>query len=164
MFALIFVWTPVHFWALALLIKEDYAEAGVPMLPCVHGDRATVIQIAAYAVLTVVVSLVPFFLRDVEGVPWAGRFYMGAVLLLNAALAWFSVRLWKAPEKPQASALFHYSMLYLGLLFVSLGVEKAGIMAAIVPIAALAICFELEKLCRSEAKMAAETVGKAAAG
>jgi protoheme IX farnesyltransferase len=164
MFALIFVWTPVHFWALALLIKEDYAEAGVPMLPCVHGDRATIIQIAAYAVLTVVVSLVPFFLRDAEGVPWAGRFYMGAVLLLNAALAWFSVRLWKAPEKPQASALFHYSMLYLGLLFVSLAVEKAGIMAAIVPIAALAICFELEKLCRSEAKMAAETVGKAAAG
>ena len=55
-------------------------------------------------------------------------------------------------------------MLYLGLLFVALGVEKAGIMAAIVPIGALWICFELEKLCRTEAKMAAETVGKAAAG
>ncbi len=164
MFALIFVWTPVHFWALALLIKEDYAEAGVPMLPCVRGDRATVIQIAGYAVLTVGVSLVPFFLHDADGVPWAGRFYMGAVLLLNAALCWYSARLWKSPEKPQASALFHYSMLYLGLLFVALGVERAGIMAAIVPIAALWICFELEKLCRTDAKIAPKTVGKAATG
>lgn len=164
LFALIFVWTPVHFWALALLIKEDYAEAGVPMLPCVRGDRATIIQIAGYAVLTVIVSLVPFFLMGADGEPLAGKFYAGAVLLLNVALAWFSLRLWKSPEKPQASALFHYSMLYLGLLFVSLAVEKAGVMAAIVPIGALWICFELEKLCRTEAKIAAETVGKTAAG
>ena len=164
LFALIFVWTPVHFWALALLIKEDYADAGVPMLPCVRGDRATIIQIGAYTVLTIGVSLVPFFLHGADGTPLAGAFYLGVVLLLNAALCWFGVRLWKSPEKPQAGALFHYSMLYLGLLFVALGVERAGIMAAIVPIAALWICFELEKLCRTEAKIAPKTVGKAATG
>lgn len=163
LFALIFVWTPVHFWALALLIKEDYAEAGVPMLPCVRGDRATTVQIVAYSILTVLVSLVPFFLKDGD-TALAGKFYMATALLLNAVLLWASVRLWKAPEKPQASTLFHYSMLYLGLLFVALGVERAGVMAAVVPIAALWICFEIEKLCRTEAKMAPKTVGKAATG
>lgn len=155
LFALIFVWTPVHFWALALLIKEDYAEAGVPMLPCVRGDRATIIQIAGYAVLTVAVSLLPFFLKQ-NGVPLAGNFYAISALLLNAVLIAACVRLWRAPQKPQASALFHYSMLYLGLLFMALGVERAGLLAGVVPLAALLLCFELEKLCRP--------VGKAAIG
>ena len=156
LFALIFVWTPVHFWALALLIKEDYAEAGVPMLPCVRGDRATVIQIAAYTVLTVVVSLVPLFLKNAEGIAFAGPVYLCAALLLNAVLVAQSARLFRVPERAQASSLFHYSMIYLAFLFVALAVERAGWQAALAAIFAGWVCFELEKLSRP--------LGKAAAG
>lgn len=155
LFALIFVWTPVHFWALALLIKEDYAEAGVPMLPCVRGDRATVVQIAAYTVLTVAVSLVPLFLRGADGLPFAGPVYLCAALLLNAVLVAQSTRLFRVPERAQASSLFHYSMIYLAVLFVSLAVERAGWQAALAAIFAGWVCFELEKLSRPLGKTAA---------
>src|SRR5204862_1626323 len=64
LFAIIFLWTPVHFWALALMIKEDYARAGVPMLPVVRGVRATVAQIACYTALTVAISTAPAALRN----------------------------------------------------------------------------------------------------
>jgi protoheme IX farnesyltransferase len=120
LFAIIFVWTPVHFWALALLIKDDYASVGVPMLPVVRGDRATVVQIAAYAVLTALVSVLPFFVqREV------GLFYLCAAIFLNGFLLAQSVRLYQKIERPRASSLFHYSMLYLALLFLMMAVDRA---------------------------------------
>ena len=64
LFAIIFVWTPVHFWALALMIKDEYAAVGIPMAPLVIGDKATVIQIVMYAVLTVVLTIIPFFMHE----------------------------------------------------------------------------------------------------
>ncbi len=119
LFAIIFVWTPVHFWALALLIKDDYAAAGVPMLPVVRGDRVTVQQIAVYTVLTVAVTAVPF----VQG--QAGWLYLGSAVLLNAYLLILCGKLYKVIDRPRASRLFHYSMLYLALLFLMVAVDRA---------------------------------------
>lgn len=116
LFTLIFVWTPVHFWALALLIKDDYAKAGVPMLPVVKGDRYTVVQIALYAVVTAAVSLAPILL----GATW---YYGLAALVLNAVLLRGCARLYRQVDRPRASSLFHYSMLYLALLFLALAVD-----------------------------------------
>lgn len=124
LFAIIFVWTPVHFWALALLIKDDYAAAGVPMLPVVKGDRATVIQIGAYALVTTCVSLIPMALRD------AGWLYLAGAIALNAVLLQQCAQLYRRPERPQASRLFHYSMLYLALLFLVLALDRSFITPA----------------------------------
>lgn len=125
LFGIVFVWTPVHFWALALLIKEDYAEAGVPMLPVVHGDRATVQQIAMYTVFTIALSILPWMLYDpLRHARSVGGLYLGAALLLNGVLVWRSAQLYKRPERPQASSLFHYSMLYLALLFLAMAIDR----------------------------------------
>ncbi len=117
LFAIVFVWTPAHFWALALLIKDDYAKAGVPMLPVVLGERVTVIQITAYALLTAVVSTLPF----VQGM--AGYGYVFAATLLNVLLVVRSVQLLRTTDRPRALSLYKYSMLYLFLLFLALALD-----------------------------------------
>ncbi len=119
LFAIIFVWTPVHFWALALLIKDDYAEAGIPMLPVVRGERITVLQIAVYAVLTALISVLPLFLRQV------GSLYLVAAVLLNLVLLWRSLQLYQEPDRPHAKTLFKYSMVYLALLFLVMAVDRS---------------------------------------
>jgi protoheme IX farnesyltransferase len=119
LFAIIFVWTPVHFWALALLLKDDYAEAGVPMLPVVKGERATVVQISIYTAITVGVTCAPFFLREL------GWIYGIAAVALNVLLVKYCANLFRKIERPQASALFHYSMLYLAALFLVMAIDKA---------------------------------------
>ena len=119
LFAIIFVWTPVHFWALALLLKDDYASVGVPMLPVVRGERVTVIQIGLYTIVTAIVSILPFVGGSVSG--W----YLGGALVLNAALGLRSLRLYRHPDRPHASSLFHYSMVYLALLFLVMAVDRA---------------------------------------
>jgi len=119
LFAIIFVWTPVHFWALALLLKEEYAAAGVPMLPVVKGDRNTVTQIAIYAVITFAVSLIPFLM------PQVGWIYAGTAVVLNVFLLYLCVQLYRQTSRPRASKLFHYSMVYLAILFLMLAVDRA---------------------------------------
>lgn len=123
MFALIFIWTPVHFWALALLLKDDYADAGVPMLPVAKGERATVVQISYYTALTVALSLLPFF----AGV--SGAIFLVSAIVIDLLLIRFCVRLAKQIERKQASALFHYSMLYLALLFLAVAVDQRWLIA-----------------------------------
>jgi protoheme IX farnesyltransferase len=118
LFALIFVWTPVHFWALAIFIKDDYASAGVPMLPVVRGERATVVQIAVYAVLTALVSLLPVLQ------PHVGSLYLGSAVLLNAALFAVCFSLLRKPERPQAFKVFKFSMAYLAALFLILALDR----------------------------------------
>lgn len=118
LFAIIFMWTPVHFWALALLIKDDYKEAGVPMLPVVHGERATVIQIVVYAILTTLVSLIPVVQHE------AGLPYLFCSIVLNGLLILRSFELYRAPERPRAVSLYKYSMLYLALLFVVIALDR----------------------------------------
>lgn len=125
LFAIIFLWTPVHFWALAILLKEDYARAGVPMLPVVRGVRETVTQIAVYAVLTALLSALPLVLRASDGQVAAGWIYLGSVVLLNGALLARSAQLYRSPDAPRARSLFKFSMVYLALLFLAMAVDQS---------------------------------------
>lgn len=126
LFGIIFLWTPVHFWALAILIKEDYARAGVPMLPVVRGERATVSQIWCYAVLTVALSAVPLLLPGAKGQQAFGLVYLCSAVLLNVLLLVRSAQLYCQPDHPHARSLFKYSMVYLALLFVAMAVDRAA--------------------------------------
>jgi protoheme IX farnesyltransferase len=119
LFALIFYWTPVHFWALALMIKEDYRTVGIPMLPVVMGERATAIQIGLYAILTVLISVLPLFFGQLHG------FYLLSSLPLNAFLLKQSWELYCVPERSRALRLYKYSMLYLALVFMAMAVDRA---------------------------------------
>jgi heme o synthase len=117
MFAVVFVWTPPHFWALALMIKEHYARAGVPMLPVTKGDRETSKQIVWYTALLLVVTLAPVAL----GV--FGVVYGIAAFALGALFAWYALELRRTMERVAAVRLFHYSLLYLALLFVAMALD-----------------------------------------
>jgi heme o synthase len=117
MFGIVFLWTPPHFWALALMLKEQYAKARVPMLPVVRGDRETARQILLYSGLLVVGTLVPVAFGIF------GLAYGVAAGVLGALLLWSSYRLWRDTSRPQAVRLFHYSMLYLALLFVAMAID-----------------------------------------
>lgn len=124
LFAIIFLWTPVHFWALAILLKDDYARAGVPMLPVLLGERATAVRIVAYTLLTAAVSALPLVLPQSEGRLPVGWIYVVVAVVLNAVLLTQSVQLCRRPDRPRARALFHYSMIYLALLFVAMAVDS----------------------------------------
>ncbi len=119
LFAIIFVWTPVHFWALALLLKDDYAAAGVPMLPVVRSERFTLVQIGIYTVVTIAMTFVPLFL------PQVGWIYGATALVLNIFLVRLFWKLWNQIDRPRASALFHYSMAYLAILFLMFAIDRA---------------------------------------
>ena len=121
MFAVVFVWTPPHFWALALMIKEHYARAGVPMLPVTRGDRETARQIVRYTVVLVAVTLAPVAFGTF------GLVYGVAAALLGAAFLWLALELRRTLERPAAVRLFHYSLLYLALLFVAMAVDTVVI-------------------------------------
>ncbi len=123
LFAIIFLWTPVHFWALAIMIKDDYAKLEIPMLPVVEGERITTMQILFYAVLTTLISLAPVFILQ-NGVSSLSWIYGAAAIALNGWLLWKCVLLYKQPDRPHASSLFHYSMLYLALLFFAMAVDN----------------------------------------
>ena len=117
LFLIVFLWTPPHFWALALLIKRDYEAAKIPMLPVVRGDSETARQILLYTVALVALTLVPV----VTGT--FGPIYLAAAVILGAQflrLAW-SLRRELTPRR--ASVLFHYSLAYLALLYVAMAVE-----------------------------------------
>jgi heme o synthase len=116
LFLIVFLWTPPHFWALALLIKRDYAAARIPMLPVVRGDRETTRQIVLYSLALVAFTVVPF------AVGWFGAVYLGAALVLGAVFVWLAVRLRRELTPRRAATLFHYSLLYLALLFVAAAV------------------------------------------
>ncbi|CAN5320904.1 hypothetical protein BH18ACT12_BH18ACT12_12160 [soil metagenome] len=117
LFRIVFFWTPPHFWALALLIRRDYEAARIPMLPVVRGERETARQILLYAGVLVGVTVVPFIWGPL------GLAYLAAALVLGAAFFWLAVALWRERTPRHASALFHYSLLYLALLFVAMAVD-----------------------------------------
>ena len=117
LFLIVFFWTPPHFWALALLIKRDYEAARIPMLPVVRGDRETARQILLYTVVLVAFTLVPVFTGTF------GPFYLAAAAILGAQflrLGW-SLRRELTPRR--ASVVFHYSLVYLALLFVAMALD-----------------------------------------
>jgi len=111
LFAIIFYWTPPHFWALALLIRRDYERAQVPMLPVVQGDAQTRRQIGLYTVVMVAVTMLPVFTHAL------GWVYLGGAAVLDGVFLAYAVRTWRDGSARSAGRLFHYSLLYLALLF-----------------------------------------------
>ena len=119
LFAIVFYWTPPHFWALALRFQGDYAAARVPMMPVVRGEAETARQIVIYSLLLVAVSLLLF--------PAAGMglIYLGAAVLLGVTFVWYALRLLRnASDGRAAIGLFRYSISYLTLLFVAVAVDS----------------------------------------
>ncbi len=119
LFLIVFFWTPPHFWALAILLKENYAAARVPMLPVVRGVRATTKQIVLYSVALVALSAAPFVAGTL------GVAYLVAALMLGVVFLALALRLRRETTPRSAALLFHYSLLYLALLFVAMAVDVA---------------------------------------
>ena len=114
---IIFVWTPPHFWALAIFRRADYARAMVPMLPVTHGVEYTRWQILLYTVLLVVVSVLPWV------VGMSGNFYLGGALVLGLVFLWHAWRLLDPPDEFYPMRVFGYSIVYLMALFAFLLVD-----------------------------------------
>ena len=114
LFAIVFYWTPPHFWALSLLMKDDYARAQVPMLPVVRGERETRRQIVLYSLLLVAVTLLPFAGRLFDGI------YLAAALVLGGALMTLALRLSRNADRMSALRLYLFSLAYLALLFAAM--------------------------------------------
>jgi protoheme IX farnesyltransferase len=119
LFAIVFYWTPPHFWALALMLERDYAAAGVPMLPVVRGVAETKRQILLWTLVMVAVSILPV----ASGA--AGVTYLVSALALGAIFLGLAALLARDPGIGWARATFHYSLLYLALIFVALVVDAA---------------------------------------
>ncbi len=117
LFLIIFVWTPPHFWALAIARKDEYARAGIPMLPVTHGVEHTRLQILLYSVLLVLVTLLPF----ITGM--SGLIYLACVLVLDARFLYYAVRLKLRPRPQLPMRLFRYSISYLMWLFAALLID-----------------------------------------
>jgi heme o synthase len=114
LFLIIFAWTPPHFWALALYRKNEYAEAGVPMLPVTHGDKFTRLHVLFYTVILAAVTLLPFVTR------MSGAIYLGAALVLDAVYLAYAFRIYFAYSNRLAQQAFRYSIVYLAALFAAL--------------------------------------------
>ena len=119
LFAIIFYWTPPHFWALALIKRGEYAKAGIPMLPVVRGERRTKFEMLVYTLMLLPITLMPVLFGAF------GAFYAVAAGLLGAPLLWYCVRLLREPTvTPTAWKLYRYSLVYLALLFVAMGIDR----------------------------------------
>jgi protoheme IX farnesyltransferase len=118
LFLIIFAWTPSHFWSLALARTEDYARAGVPMLPVTHGKRYTRLQVLLYTVILFAVSLLPFAAR------MSGALYLAAALVLGALYLGHAVRVVRSADDRPALACFRYSIAYLALLFAAMLADR----------------------------------------
>ncbi len=118
-FAIVFMWTPPHFWALSLLIKDDYARTGVPMMPVVRGERATRRQIVLYAAALVALTIAPVATGLFGGV------YLGAAVVLGAVFLLLAARLALSPSRRAALRLYLASLAYLALLFVAMAIDRA---------------------------------------
>jgi heme o synthase len=128
---IIFVWTPPHFWALAIFRRDDYARAMIPMLPVTHGVEYTRWHVLFYTVLLVVVTVLPW-LTGMSGV-----FYLGGALVLGAAFLYYAIRLLDPPSERFAMQVFNYSIMYLMALFAFLLLDHWLMPAAPLPTAVL---------------------------
>ncbi|MFL5894588.1 MAG: heme o synthase, partial [Thermoleophilaceae bacterium] len=117
LFAIIFYWTPPHFWALSLLMKDEYAKAGVPMMPVVRGEDETRFQIVLYTVLLVAVTILPFAGQ------LFGAVYFVSALVLGGGFTWLAVRLLRRRDRRSALRLYLSSLAYLALLFAVMVVD-----------------------------------------
>ena len=117
LFLIIFAWTPPHFWALALYRKNEYAKAGVPMLPVTHGDQFTRLHVLLYTIILLACSALPFVTR-LSGMP-----YLVAAMLLGAVFLYYAVKIHTDYSDDLARRTFRYSILYLTLLFAALLID-----------------------------------------
>jgi protoheme IX farnesyltransferase len=118
LFAIVFYWTPPHFWALALLIKDDYARTGIPMLPVVDGEPETRRQILLYGWLLIAITALPW----IGGL--FGAVYASAAAALGLVFLYLCFRLYRRADRRSAAILFHYSLAYLALLFCAMAIDK----------------------------------------
>src|SRR5713101_5332334 len=118
LFAIIFYWTPPHFWALSLLIQKDYEKASIPMLPVVMGERETRKQILLYTLLLLAVTMILFAMHAM------GYFYLLVALLLGGILIYMAIRLIRDQTKKWARTLFWYSNCYLALIFAAMVIDR----------------------------------------
>jgi len=122
LFAIIFLWTPPHFWALALYKQSDYGAANIPMLPNVAGEQATKVQILLYSVILVATTLVPGFIG------FMGPLYMAAAVVTGAGFVWLAWRLFRTTEskamRKAGRTLFTYSLSYLFIIFLALITDR----------------------------------------
>ena len=117
LFAIVFYWTPPHFWALSLLMKEEYARVRIPMLPVVRGETETRQQIVIYTVLLVVLTLLPAFFG------LFGAIYAACALVLGGLFLAHTLRLLRRPQRSYAVSTYLFSMAYLTLLFGAMVVD-----------------------------------------
>jgi heme o synthase len=117
LFLIIFAWTPPHFWALALYRTEDYARAGVPMLPVTHGRKYTQLHVLLYTLILFAVSLLPYVIR------MSGLLYLAAAIVLGAVFLVYALRIYLAYSDALAQKTFRYSIVYLAFLFAALLVD-----------------------------------------
>jgi heme o synthase len=118
LFAIVFYWTPPHFWALALLIKDDYARTGIPMLPVVDGEPETRRQILLYGWLLLAITALPV----IGGL--FGLVYALSAAVLDGVFLWLCLRLHRRADRRSAAILFHYSLAYLALLFAAMAIDR----------------------------------------
>ena len=117
LFLIIFVWTPPHFWALAIARRDDYARAGIPMLPVTHGVEFTRLQVLLYTVLLTVVTLLPYLTR------MSGLIYLAAALVLNGGFLYYALALKVSAREELPMRVFRFSVTYLMWLFAALLVD-----------------------------------------
>lgn len=125
LFAIIFLWTPPHTWALMLLVEKDYRKAAIPMLPAAWGEVEARRHILLYSILLVIVTLMPFLFRGLGWIYLFGAFVLGAYFLILAARLWFT----REQVKPIARKLYHYSNAYLAMLFLLMVIDSILIRA-----------------------------------
>ncbi len=117
LFLIIFAWTPPHFWALALYRRNEYARAGLPMLPVTHGEEFTRLHLLLYTLILVATTLLPFAAH------MSGWFYLGCAVVLDAVFLGYAVRLWLRYSDALAKRTFAYSIFYLAMLFAALMID-----------------------------------------
>ncbi len=118
MFLIVFVWTPPHFWALAIARKEEYAKVDIPMLPVTHGEAYTRLNILLYTILLVLVTILPYLIG------MSGIIYLVTTSILNAYFLYYAIRMYRVPEDEELPMkTFRYSINYLGILFAALLVD-----------------------------------------
>ena len=118
LFLIIFVWTPPHFWALAIARKEEYEKVGIPMLPVTHGEEYTRLNILLYTILLVLITIIPYLTG------MSGLIYLAAAVVLDAVFLYFAIQMRRTPgdlELPMR--MFKFSITYLGILFAALLVD-----------------------------------------
>ncbi len=118
LFLIIFVWTPPHFWALAIARKDEYAKVEIPMLPVTHGEAYTRLNILLYTILLVLVTILPYLIG------MSGLIYLAAAVILDAWFLYYAVRMYREPDNAELPMrTFKFSITYLGLLFAAILID-----------------------------------------